>query len=217
MISYLEFKLSQVPKSGPGAPKVGTTSCGQSTRGTPRGTRMPFRLGSTRNRLRMVGGSSWFNARSRLQVPLRRTFPPFQMRQRDRAASHILPQGSESGPFSPIAAQTRADRTGRELLPLEFVALHFRQTADGKPLQTTMQRRAAQLRDRGPKCIEAIVERQQGVLANGNDNSLLRRSGQTRSPVSHRDRFEPTVMYNHGILRYPYLELPVTMAPLLPV
>ncbi len=29
MISYLEFKLSQVPKSGPGAPRVGTTSCGQ--------------------------------------------------------------------------------------------------------------------------------------------------------------------------------------------
>jgi hypothetical protein len=29
MISCLEFLLSQVPKSGPGAPRVGTTSSGQ--------------------------------------------------------------------------------------------------------------------------------------------------------------------------------------------
>jgi len=42
MISCLEFMLSQVPKSGPGAPSVGTTSSGQSTKRGNDAERVPW-------------------------------------------------------------------------------------------------------------------------------------------------------------------------------
>ena len=66
-----------------------------------------------------------------------------------------------------------ADRISLELLAPGAVALHVRQTRDPMPLQTTVQRRAGQLRDGRLQGIEAVVERQQRMPTKGNDNSFL--------------------------------------------
>lgn len=66
-----------------------------------------------------------------------------------------------------------ADRVRLELLAPGPVAIPVGQPGDVVPLQAAMQRRAGQLRDRGLKSVEAIVERQQGMPAKGNDNGFL--------------------------------------------
>lgn len=65
------------------------------------------------------------------------------------------------------------DRVGLELLAPGPVAIHVGQPGDVVPLQAAMQRGAGQLRDRGLKSVEAIVQRQQRVPAKGNDNGFL--------------------------------------------
>ncbi len=66
-----------------------------------------------------------------------------------------------------------ADRVGVEPLPPGLVVFDIRQTADAVTLQTAMQRGTSELRDRGLKRIEAVVERRQRVLAKRNDDGLL--------------------------------------------
>jgi len=66
-----------------------------------------------------------------------------------------------------------ADGIAVELLPSGFCALHLRQTADTMPFQTTMKGITGQLRDRGFERIETVVERQQRVLAKGDDDGFL--------------------------------------------
>ena len=66
-----------------------------------------------------------------------------------------------------------ADGVGLELLLGFFVAGHFGQPADPMALQTPVQRRPRQLRDRGLQGVEAVVQRQQRVLAESDDASVL--------------------------------------------
>src|SRR5258708_5683094 len=47
------------------------------------------------------------------------------------------------------------------------------QPADAMPFQTAMQRRASELRDRGLQSVEAVIEGQQSMPAEGNDDRLL--------------------------------------------
>src|SRR4030088_1309815 len=58
-----------------------------------------------------------------------------------------------------------ADRIAVELLPPGFVAFHLRQPADAMAFQTTMKRRSGQVRDRGLQGVQAVVQRQERVLA----------------------------------------------------
>ena len=53
-----------------------------------------------------------------------------------------------------------ADRVGLELLAPRPVASHIGQPGNIVPLQASMQRGSGQLRDRGLKSIQAVVERQ---------------------------------------------------------
>jgi hypothetical protein len=66
-----------------------------------------------------------------------------------------------------------ADRVALELLLGGRVAGHLGQAADPMALQTAMQGRARQVRDGGLEGVEAIVQRQQGVLAEGDDDRLF--------------------------------------------
>lgn len=88
------------------------------------------------------------------------------------------------GPHLGQVDMEEADRMGIELLPLRHVPFHVRQTADAVTLQTSMKGRASELRDRGQKCVEAVIQRQQRVFAKRNDNSLLldRKNRRSRMP-----------------------------------
>jgi hypothetical protein len=66
-----------------------------------------------------------------------------------------------------------ADRIGVELLPPGLVAFDLRQTADAVTLQTPMKGRASELWDRSLQRIEAVVQRQQRVLAKRHDDGFL--------------------------------------------
>ena len=66
-----------------------------------------------------------------------------------------------------------ADRIGVELLPLGLVTFDVRQPTDAVTLQTPMKGRAGELRNRSLKSVEAIVQRQQRVLAKRHDDGLL--------------------------------------------
>ncbi len=79
------------------------------------------------------------------------------------------------------------DRITVELLPLGLAAFHFRQPADAMPFQAAMQRIACQAGDRSLECIEAVIQRQQRVLAKGNDDRLLLHR-QNRRPGRFRPR-----------------------------
>ena len=81
-----------------------------------------------------------------------------------------------------------ADRIGLELLLCGLVALRLRQPADPMPLQATMQRRARQMRDGRLKRVQAIVEGQQSMPAEGDDHRLVldRQDGGTRLPRTGR-------------------------------
>ena len=54
-----------------------------------------------------------------------------------------------------------------------LLAFDFRQPADAMALIAAMKRRARQMRDGGLKRIEAIVERQERMLAEGDRDGLL--------------------------------------------
>ena len=85
-----------------------------------------------------------------------------------------------------------------ELLPFRTGAFHLRQTADAMALQTPVQRRPGQLRDRRLKRIETVVEGQQGLLAESDDDGLLL-DGQNSRPglggpcaaIAHRTTLPP--------------------------
>ena len=66
-----------------------------------------------------------------------------------------------------------ADRIDVELLPPGLVALDFRQTADAMTLQASVKRGAGELRNRRLESVEAVVQRQQRVLAKRHDDGLL--------------------------------------------
>jgi hypothetical protein len=65
-----------------------------------------------------------------------------------------------------------ADRIAVELLPSGLVALHLRQPTDAMAFKTTMQRGSSQLGDRGLQGVEAVVERQERVLAKCDDDMM---------------------------------------------
>jgi hypothetical protein len=60
-----------------------------------------------------------------------------------------------------------------ELLLRFAVTGHLSQSADTMALQTAMQRRACQARDRGLQGVEAIVQRQQPMLAESDNDGLV--------------------------------------------
>ncbi len=66
-----------------------------------------------------------------------------------------------------------ADRIAVELLPPGLVSLHLWQPADAMPFQTTVQRGASQLWNRGLQGVQTVIERQESVLAKRNDDGLL--------------------------------------------
>ena len=66
-----------------------------------------------------------------------------------------------------------ADRVGFELLFGGLVAFDIRQPSDAMPLQTPMQRRSGQMRQCCLQRVEAIVERQQRMLAERHDDSFI--------------------------------------------
>jgi hypothetical protein len=66
-----------------------------------------------------------------------------------------------------------ADRIAVELLPPGLVAFHVGQPADAMAFQTTMKRRPGQVRDRGLQGVEAVVQRQERVLAKRDEDGLL--------------------------------------------
>src|SRR5437763_9454649 len=74
-----------------------------------------------------------------------------------------------------------ADRIDPELFRAWLVAIRCGQPADAVTLKTTMKRRARQTRDRGLKCIETVIEREKGVLAEGDDDRLLLQAENRRS------------------------------------
>jgi hypothetical protein len=96
-----------------------------------------------------------------------------------------------------------ADRIAFELLPSRLAASHLRKAADAMPLQTAMQRGAGQMRDRCLQSVEAIIEGQQSMPAEGNNDRLLfhrqdcgaamRRPG---TQISHRAALPPL---RHGL------------------
>jgi len=66
-----------------------------------------------------------------------------------------------------------ADRIALEALALRLVTLDVRQAGDAVPLEASMQRRSGQMRDRRLQCVEAVVQRQQGMPAERDDGRLL--------------------------------------------
>jgi hypothetical protein len=66
-----------------------------------------------------------------------------------------------------------ADRVALELAPVRLIALHLRQPANPVPLKAAVQRRPGQVWDRGLEGIEAVIERQERVPAEGNHDGLL--------------------------------------------
>jgi hypothetical protein len=66
-----------------------------------------------------------------------------------------------------------ADGVALELLLSRLVTLDIREPSYGMPLQTTMKRGARQVRDRWLQGIEAVIQRQERVPAEGNNDRLL--------------------------------------------
>lgn len=66
-----------------------------------------------------------------------------------------------------------ADRIAFKLLLRRLVALDIRQSRDAVVLQAAVQGRWRQMRKCRLQAVETIVERQQRVLAKGNDDRLV--------------------------------------------
>ena len=65
------------------------------------------------------------------------------------------------------------DRVALEPLLLGCVAVHVRQPRDAMSVQTSVQSRACQVRDRWLQRVQAVIQRQQGKPPEGDDDSLL--------------------------------------------
>ena len=80
-----------------------------------------------------------------------------------------------------------ADGIAFEGLPGGLVAGDLGQAADAVPLQTAVKRRPGQVRQRRLERVEAVVQRQQGVLAEGDDDRLFlgRQNGRTHRLGPH--------------------------------
>jgi hypothetical protein len=89
-----------------------------------------------------------------------------------------------------------ADGVFSELFLRWLVAFDLRQAADDVTLQAAVEAETSQERDAGLKCVEAIVERQQRPLTEGDDDGLLLRSENSRVGLS---RIHPSV-FNAGTL-----------------
>ena len=74
-----------------------------------------------------------------------------------------------------------ADRIGLELLANQLVAFDLRQTADPMALQAAIQRGPRQVRNGRLQRVEAVIQRQQRVLAEGDDDRLLFQRQQRRA------------------------------------
>jgi len=68
-----------------------------------------------------------------------------------------------------------AERIGLELALARLLALDVRQPGHAMALQAAMQRGAGQVGDRGLQGIEAVIQRQQGMAAEGDDDGLVLR------------------------------------------
>lgn len=66
-----------------------------------------------------------------------------------------------------------ADRLARELFSLGFVAADLRQAADTMKLEVAVQRRSGQVRDCRLQGIEAVVQWQKGMAAEGDTYGLV--------------------------------------------
>ena len=66
-----------------------------------------------------------------------------------------------------------ADRVALELGALGLVTLSFGKAADAMTLEAAVKARAGQVRKRGLESVEAVVQRQQRVAAEGNDHGLV--------------------------------------------
>ena len=66
-----------------------------------------------------------------------------------------------------------ADGIGLELALLDLAVFDVRQPRDAVALETAVQGRTGQVRYCGLKGVEAIVERQERVLAEGDDDRLV--------------------------------------------
>jgi hypothetical protein len=80
-----------------------------------------------------------------------------------------------------------ADRIGVELLGARLVPLDLRQAADAMAFQATMKRRASELRDGGLQGVQAVVERQQRVLAKPDDDGFLSKQSTSEQLVPSGD------------------------------
>jgi hypothetical protein len=71
-----------------------------------------------------------------------------------------------------------------------FITLYLGQAADAMPLQAAMQRRSREMWNSGLEGIEAIIERQERVLAKGDDQRFFRFAEHCRPgslvPSEHR-------------------------------
>ena len=65
------------------------------------------------------------------------------------------------------------DRVALELLAFGVLALDVGQAGDAVPLQTPVQRRTGQVRDRRLQCIEAVIQRQQRMAPECDDHRLF--------------------------------------------
>ena len=74
-----------------------------------------------------------------------------------------------------------ADGIALERLFGGLVAGDLGQAADAVALQTAVKRRPGQVRERRLECIEAVVQRQQGMPAEGDDNGLFLRTQNRRT------------------------------------
>ena len=67
----------------------------------------------------------------------------------------------------------KADRVALELRPLGLVSINVRQAGNPVSLEAPVQRRPCQVRDRGLRSIEAVVQRQQRVTPKRDDRCLI--------------------------------------------
>ena len=67
----------------------------------------------------------------------------------------------------------KADWVILKLFPRGLVAIRLRQSADPVTLQTTMQRRTRQMRDRRLQSVETVVEWQERVPPEGDDHRFF--------------------------------------------
>jgi hypothetical protein len=66
-----------------------------------------------------------------------------------------------------------ADRVGLELALYALAVLDVRKPRDAVPLQAAVQGRASQVWDRRLKSIQAVIERQQRMLAKRDDDGFV--------------------------------------------